>query len=248
MNKINKYIGICLLSGLSFACYAQEDGPAAFSYSTYYICDVATQGDMDDIVEQYEKPVFDKWVKDGKLIAWGYLSHFTGGRWRRVQYHVSPTLQDAVNTQATIFGEIYGDNPEAGAARAAACEAHDDYVWAVAQGSGTAVDRGGVSLSVYYVCDQARQGRADEIVEQHIGPMYDKLVEDGKLASWGWLSHVLGGRYRRAATATGENYASILAARGEIIQALTDDPLGTEFNEICSSHSDYLWDIVHESN
>jgi len=245
MSIINKCTVFCFLAGFSGTCIAQEDGPAAFSYSTYYVCDVATQSAMDEVVEKYEKPVFDKWVEDGKLIGWGYMSHFTGGRWRRVQFHVSPTLQGAVNTQATIFAEIYSDNPEAGAARGAACEGHDDYVWAVGQGSGGARDGDTVSLSAYYVCDAANESRADEIVEQHVGPMYDKLVEDGKLGSWGWLSHVLGGRYRRAAISTGESYESILAARGEIIRALADDPLGKEFNSICSSHTDYLWDIEH---
>jgi len=250
MKKPLGYITALLLTTGSFTAYAQDDGPVGFTYGTYYVCDVASQGDMDDIVTQYEKPVFDKWVEDGKLIAWGYLSHFTGGRWRRAQYHVSPTLADAVNTQATIFQEIYGDNNEAGARRSEACEAHDDYVWAIGQGSGPGTDRGEASLSVYYVCDQNRQLRADDIIRDYLGPKYDQLVEDGKLASWGWSSHVLGGEYRRLGTMTGANYEQILAARGEIIEAMRDEgnPLADEFNDICPTHSDYLWDIVHEAN
>ena len=62
---------LCLLASamcLSVGAYAQ-DAPQAFSYSTYYVCDVEFQDQMDDIVEKYEKPVFDQWVADGKLIA-----------------------------------------------------------------------------------------------------------------------------------------------------------------------------------
>ena len=83
VNKIYKSIATALLFGLvSVACIAQDDdGPAGFSYVTYYYCDVATQGAMDAVIEINEKAVFDKWVADGKLLAWGYLSHNTGGRW-----------------------------------------------------------------------------------------------------------------------------------------------------------------------
>ncbi len=250
MKNINKYIAAFLVSLVSVACVAQEDdGPDSFSYATYYVCDVATQGDMDDVVEQYEKAVFDKYVEDGTLMAWGYLSHFTGGRWRRVMYHTSPTIQDAVNNQQAIFQEIYADNPAAGAARAEACEAHDDYIWAAGQGSSPGGDRGEVSLSAYFVCDINREERADEIVESHFAPILNQLVEDGKINAWGWLSHRVGGKYRRLQTMTGADHASVLAARGELLSQAGDsnEELADEFSDICFSHTDYLWNIIHET-
>lgn len=247
MNKAKKYIAAILSSVLSVACYAQQDddGPQAFVYGTYYVCDVATQGDMDDVVEQYEKPVFDQWVADGKIQAWGYYSHFTGGRWRRLQFHVSDSLEGALNTQQNIFTEIYGNNPAGGAMRANACAAHDDYVWAATQGSGATDESPAAALSVYYVCDFDRQNRADEIVEQYFAPMYDKLVADGKISQWVWNNHLIGGRYRRLASMTGESHAAVIAARGEILQQASENPLWDEFNNICGMHSDYLWNIVH---
>lgn len=141
-----------MLFGLvSVACIAQDDdAPAGFTYATYYYCDVATQGAMDAVVEANEKAVFDKWVEEGNLIAWGYLAHSTGGRWRRVQYHVSATMANAFNNQSAIFTEIYADNEEGGQARSDACAGHDDYIWALDQGSPAGTDRGDVSFSVYY--------------------------------------------------------------------------------------------------
>jgi hypothetical protein len=247
MNKINKYIAAFLTSVLSVACYAQpDDGPQAFVYGTYYYCDVATENDMDAVVEQYEKPVFDQWVADGKIIAWGYYSHFTGGQWRRLQYHISPTLQDAVNTQASIFGEIYANNPAAGRLRGQACESHDDYIWGQISGSTNTPDTAPkVSLSAYYVCDQTKQARANEIVEETLGPMYDKLVSEGKITNWGWMSHIVGGKYRKLATIMGDSHAAVLAARGETIAQLNESGAFDEFNSICGSHTDYLWNIVH---
>lgn len=251
MTRIYKYIASIISLGLvSAACLAQDDeGPTGFSYVTYYVCDVATQGSMDAIVEANEKPVFDKWVKDGKIVAWGYLSHFTGGRWRRAQYLVAPTLADALANQAAIFNEIYADNSDAGQARSDACEAHDDYIWALQQGSPAGTDRGDVSLSVYYVCDLNGQERADEIWAETNAPMLNKLQEEGKIASWGWSSHLLGGKYRRLQTITGDDYASVMQANGALVQYNGEDDggLGEEFNDICGSHTDYLWDIVHEA-
>jgi hypothetical protein len=247
----NKYLATIVIFGLvSTSCVAQDDdGPAGFSYVTYYVCDVATQGDMDAVVNANEKAVFDKWVKDGKLIAWGYLSHFTGGRWRRAQYHVSPTIADALNNQAAIFTEIYSDNQAGGQARSEACEAHDDYVWALNQGSPPGTDRGNVSYSSYYVCDINGQERADEIWAAANAPILNKLQKDGEIASWGWQAHIVGGKYRRLQTITGSDYASVVSANAALVQFSGEGPsgMGEEFNDICGTHTDYLWDIVHES-
>jgi hypothetical protein len=232
---IYKYIATTVAFGLiSTTCLAQDDdGPAGFSYVTYYVCDVATQGDMDTV----------------KLIAWGYLSHYTGGRWRRAQYHVSPTIADALNNQAAIFTEIYSDNQAGGQARSDACEAHDDYVWALNQGSSPGTDRGDVSYSSYYVCDINGQDRADEIWAAANAPILNQLQEEGKIASWGWQNHIIGGRYRRLQTITGDDYASVVAANAALVQFSQegDSAMQEEFNDICWTHTDYLWDIVHES-
>ena len=251
MKTTVKNIAATVLFGLvSVACIAQdEDAPAGFSYATYYYCDVATQGAMDAVVAANEKAVFDKWVEEGKLMAWGYLAHSTGGRWRRVQYHVSPTIADALNTQSAIFEEIYADNEAGGQARSDACAAHDDYIWAFDQGSSAGTDPGDVSLSVYYVCDITGQERADEIWAEANAPMLNKLQEEGKIASWSWQNHIIGGKYRRLQTITGADYASVVSANAALVQFAGEDEsgVGEEFSDICGTHTDYLWDIVHES-
>ncbi len=249
MKKNKNTLAIVILGLVPMMAAAQDDdGPIGFSYVTYYVCDVATQGNMDNVVDTNEKPVFDQWVEDGKLLGWGYLSHFTGGRWRRAQYHVSETMAGALKTQASIFSEIYSDNREGGQARGEACEAHDDYVWAINQGSAVSTERGDVSLSVYYVCDVADQGRADEIFAEVYAPKLNELQSDGQIASWGWQSHVLGGRYRRLQTVTGADYVTVNAARFAAVQHVNQNhsELGREFAQICGEHTDYLWDIVHE--
>jgi len=248
MKNINKYIAFLAFGLFATGCMAQEDEvPAGFVYGTYYYCDVATQDAMDEIVATYEAPVFDKWVEEGKLTGWGYYKHYTGGRWRRLQYHVSTTIEGALDNQSAIFAEIYADNPEAGQARADACGGHDDYIWSASQGSTPPETAPTVSLSTYHVCTLTGQQRADEIFAEIYAPKLNELVEKGDIAAWNWNEHRLGGMYRRLATITGPDHASVVAANGQVIQNANQNhsALAEEFSGICGSHTDYLWDIVN---
>ena len=250
MKTTRKYVALACMSLIPMAAIAQDDSAAlGYSYVTYYVCDMATQGNMDNIVASNEYEAFDKWVEDGKLMSWGYLSHFTGGRWRRAQYHVSPTLEDALKNQVDLVREIYTDNRAGGQARSEACESHDDYLWALDQGSPPGTERGDVSLSVYFICSTADQARADEIFALAYAPKLNEMQKEGKVASWSWQSHVLGGEYRRLQTVTGADLASVTTARMEAIQHVNENhnALGREFSQICGSHDDYLWNIVHEA-
>lgn len=252
MVTICKHLAATALFGLTaIICLAQEDdGPVGFTYVTYFICDVATQGAMDAAVEANEKVVLDQWVEDGKLTTWGYLSHYMGGKWRRAHYYVSPTMADALSNQSEIYAEIYADNPEGLRARSEACAGHDDYIWALEQGTGPNSDRGNVSLSVYYICEINREDRADEIVAQVQAPRLHQMQEEGTITSWGWSSHRIGGEYRRLQTITGADYVSVVAARADLLRHVSENhrAMGEEFSDICGSHTDYLWDIVHEAS
>jgi len=239
---------LMLVTAWPLASLGQDDErPSTFLYATYYVCDQATQGNMDSLVETNEVPVFDRWVEEGRLLAWGYQAHFTGGRWRRAQYHVSATLEDAFRNQAEIFGVVYADNREGGQARAQACAGHDDYVWSSTLGNPAGAARGDVSLSVYYVCSVADQQRADELFAEIIAPTLDGFVEDDRITGWSWLSHVLGGEFRRLQTMSGADYATLAGARLEALRlAAREHPdKAREFDEICPTHVDYLWDIRH---
>jgi hypothetical protein len=129
------------------------------------------------------------------------------------------------------------------------CNSHDDYIWrnvAGSTGTGTAAIAG-AAFSTYFVCD-SREAQADAIVKQSFAATYDKMVADGKLTSWGYLEHIVGGRFRRLATMTAVDIKSLLAARAEINQVLTDNPLGDTFTSICDSHDDYIWEVKASGN
>ena len=77
--------------------------------------------------------------------------------------------------------------------------------------------------------------------------MLNRLVEEGKLISWGWASHQVGGQFRKLQTMTASDHKTLLAARNEAIEAIYAEgsAVGEELATICGSHVDYMWDIIH---
>ena len=236
------------LAGLACSVQAQEaEQPSVFTYATYFYCDVTGQDRVDEIVKKENAPVYDQMVKDGMISAWGWLAHHTGGKWRRVQYYQAPSVAALLDAQAEMdkrFQAAGDSDMEFGKI----CNAHEDYIWEVESGT-PGKDRGAAGFSVYYSCDESKEERADEIFAKDFAPILDKYVAAGKLNSWSWQSHWVGGSFRRLQTMTGPDHKSLLAARAALIEEMYADEneAGQEFNRICGSHSDYMWDIQLET-
>ena len=100
-----------------------------------------------------------------------------------------------------------------------------------------------VIFGAYYECNQADEARADELVENHIGAVYDKHLAAGHLLSWGWLSHQIGDRWRRVSYMAAPDMNTMLDTRDAIIQEIQADhaEVAREFNSICTTHDDYIW-------
>lgn len=249
MHTIKNYFMLAGLAALSVSALAQEEeGPSMFTYATYFYCDVAGQERADEIVKSAEAPVYDKLVEEGKMSSWGWLAHQTGGKWRRLQYHQAPSVEALLDAQEEMGKRLDSSMDEAlGTELGKICNAHDDYIWAVEAGS-AGDSRGAVSFSVYYQCTESKEERADEIFKNDFAPLLNKYVAAGKLASWGWQSHWVGGKYRRLQTMTAANHKALLKARGELLDEMyaEGNAAGLEFTEICGSHSDYMWDIQLE--
>jgi hypothetical protein len=232
----------CLLLTMAGTVQAQDKPADSYLYVTYFYCDVTQQERADEIFEQLNKPFYDAAFADGTITNYGWLAHQTGGKWRRALYHGAPSIQGLLDAQKKIGDQADAANRKLGDEFGKICNSHDDYIWkAVAGNTATAV-RGNAAFSTYFVCD-SREVQADALVTQVFAPIYDKLIADGKLKSWGWVEHIVGGQYRRLATMSGADMKSVLEARAEINKVLTDNPLGDTFTDICESHTDYMWEI-----
>lgn len=242
-------------TALSLASLAQEEesAPELYTYASYFSCPGGPLSRADELVAEDEARM-DKFVEDGVVSAWGWLAHHTGGQWQRVSYHQASSLDALLDASDAIQGNgddddgDDADGEDEGQPFGAICNSHDDYIWQVENGI-VGKGRGAAGFSVYHICDINREERADEIVNEHVAPILNQYVEDGKLTSWSWQSHVVGGKYRRLQTMTAADFKSLLAARSDAIEAIygEDDEAGAEFSDICGPHADYMWSIIHET-
>lgn len=245
---MKKILGICaaltLIVFVRVAIAAEDEAAMkTYIYATYFNCDVLGEDGADAAVKRRFAPVYEKAMKDGVITGWGYLKHHAGGQWRRLTYHMADGVTDAIKASEIMGDRMDKDWTDADDAFPKACHSHDDYIWESKNGNVTS-KRGKVGMSVYFECDMSREERADEIVEKVFAPIYDAHLGEGKLTSWGWLSHVVGGKYRRASTMTAANIDDLMAMRAEILGM--DIPEGAEFVSICGSHQDYIWTIDME--
>ncbi len=236
---------LCLLFGMT--ANAQDKPAEVYVYSTYLYCDVSKQDRADEIYEQSQKPVNEAAIKDGTISSYGWLVHKTGGKWRRADYYTAGSVQALLDAQKKMSDQADPKNKKIDAEFASICNSHDDYIWRRVAGNIGSVARGGAAFSTYYVCDQNREDEADALVTLVFAPVYDKMVTDGKLKSWGWNEHVVGGSYRRLATFSATDMKSLMETRAAIVQAFEDNKLGETFTEICGDHTDYMWEIKSQA-
>ena len=232
---------------------AQDEEQTTLVYATYFECDTSRQWRADEIVDNLYVPIYDAAVKDGTIRSWGWMAHHTGGKWRRLLYYSAPSMDALLDSAGVVRSAVAEKNPDAAREFGEICGPHDDYIWRVGTGSrGTGVistDRGTAGISVYMNCEMASEDRADAIVEDVMAPIYNRHVEDGSIVSWGWLHHLVGGKWRRAATMTATDMKGLMAARASINAEVFEkhkDAMA-EFSGICGSHQDYLWNVVHET-
>jgi hypothetical protein len=249
MKKIS-ILGMATLSflwaGMAFS--EDEEESTMYTYATYLYCDTSKEDQADADAER-SVPVMNKLVEDGAIAGWGWLAHMTGGQWRRIRYHNATSLEGAFDGLSAINEALTAEFGEDDDGDGGACPAHDDYIWQAENGGGGDDGRGSAGFSVYFNCDIINEGRADEIVEESMAGVLNKIVEDGGLTSWGWSSHVIGGEYRRLQTMTAPDFSTLLTGRAAALEAFYNDenPAGEEFAKICGDHSDYMWNVVHES-
>jgi len=103
-----------------------------------------------------------------------------------------------------------------------------------------------VGFATYYECDQTQEARADTIVTEVFASVFDRLLSEGKIVSWFWNAHQVGGKWRRLGGFYASDMTALFEARAELLQEIQqtypDD--GVEFNSICYSHEDYVWRTI----
>jgi hypothetical protein len=248
--RLGQVCAVALAACLAASAVGAQD-TQTFIAGTYYRCDVASEDRADAIYEETIAPVIQKQVDARKLVASGYARHWMGGEWRRLEYIGATSLSALVEARQAIIGELIGGASEAAKEFDAICPSHDDYIWTSVASSqapeAVARDRAKVGMSTYFVCD-SREKEADAIVKSAFAPVMNAHVKEGKIASWNWLQHLVGGKYRRILVIDAADHASVLEYWSGFDQALdaAQPELSQRFTDICPAHTDYIWDMGTE--
>ena len=237
-------LGVCVLM-LALAispAVAQEEEAQVYVYASYYECDATRLDEIDELVKKMA-PIYDQAKADGEIMNWGWGRHHTGGEWRRFFIGIgddAAALMDTLDALADKSDEVEGAENFS-----AICGQHVDYLWQQVASSpvSAAQDPGSFGVSQYYRCNFNDEGFADEIVKGHFAKIFNAHVGEGKLTSWSWLSHQIGGEYRRLLAMRAGSRKAILDTWGEIVTALDEQEAGAmrKFSEICFAHQDYIW-------
>jgi hypothetical protein len=112
-----------------------------------------------------------------------------------------------------------------------------------------AQDEQATVFAAYYRCNQAQEARTDTIWQEVIAPIWQRHQDAGRITAYGWARHWAGGAWRRIAYTVGSDLETLVDVRSEFIQEVQQNHQAEmrEFNSICSSHDDYIWNSVAAS-
>jgi hypothetical protein len=223
--------------------FAQDDEDSqVFIYSSYYECDATRLSEVDELMKK-TAPIYDEAMAAGEIVNWGWGRHHTGGKWRRFFFGAgndAAELMDTLDALAEKSGEIEGSENFS-----AICGQHQDYLWRqVASSPVSATENPGtVGVSQYLRCNMNDEAFADDIVKGHLSKVFNANVGEGKLTSWTWAAHQIGGEYRRLLAFRAASRADILETWGNIVQGMGNEHGDAlrKFTEICFAHEDYIW-------
>lgn len=243
------YTALLLLGGLALpsAAAAQEE-PTGIIFGAYYRCDQSQEARADTLYQEIAAPAWQAKIDAGLITTAGWARHWAGGEWRRLGYVIGTDMDAVSQARQEYIEEVSSQHPKMVAEFNRICPSHDDYIWTVTASSQAPAEVGSerpsAGLTSYQVCDH-REAEADEIVQTAFAPIMNRHVEEGHINSWSWLSHFVGGEYRRALVLDATDYDAILDYWDMLFPALEAEhpELLRAFAAICHSHTDYIWDL-----
>ena len=94
----------------------------------------------------------------------------------------------------------------------------------------------------------AQMGRYVELSNKYWAPAFDKLVDEGKLFSWGFLTHAWGDEWNIVVHYVAKDFATFQSAWNEGLKTFSDsipEELNDEMTSMISAHKDGIYTGQH---
>jgi len=98
--------------------------------------------------------------------------------------------------------------------------------------------------ATYYRCNSVKLDKADEYVTRQYRDTIGRMIASHDVSGWGWLAHVTGGEWTRAAYIVGPNEGVVLAASLKVQPNIDHPPPIMAFDQGCGSGEDYIWHVL----
>ena len=105
-----------------------QERPAA-GYSTYFTCDISREARADTLIMEAIGPILDRHVGEGELNSWGWFSHTSGGKWRRLVVYDGADHKSVLNAVQAAITDVGAEQQAAGTEFSEICNSHTDYMW-----------------------------------------------------------------------------------------------------------------------
>lgn len=118
---------------------------------------------------------------------------------------------------------------------------------AFAQDNQSDADEGnGILVVSYFKCQYNKIGEVVEFTKEMSEPVLNKLVDEGKLNSWGSLTHLWGDEWNYLIYYNANNLAEFEAAFGEAVSSYEEnsDDWMDKWSSLCSEHKDNVYSVI----
>lgn len=104
----------------------------------------------------------------------------------------------------------------------------------------------GITAVSYYKCDFDKVSDAIQLSNNTAGPILDRLVDEGKLTSWGVLTHLWGDEWNLIMYFNAQSVAAYQRTWDEMLGELMEEhpDFMESFSDMCSEHKDNIYNQV----
>ncbi len=255
MRRILTVSIVVLLAALSVAAQGEM---RPVSYLAEFRVKPGQESTIVDLVKKYDKPVFDRLVAEGTVVAWGLdakMVHNEGGT-THMFWWVTADFAGQDKVFAALFGIQMADADEKAFQDAIVPEKHHDHILRT-QLINIKEEEPAGPVYTRYSFTKVKPGKGDEwedLWKTYTQPIYEKLMADGSIFGYGidaeWIhTEDPGWRAVWVVTTSLAAFDKIDAGFRAAFEARSEaerDAIGTRFRSLVepSEHRDSLWRSV----
>jgi hypothetical protein len=225
------------------AVQSQEDAEAAppTIVLSHFKCDYSRIADIISEAE-LQLPYWQQQKDAGNIWDTGLYVHAWADEWNVGRFMVAPSMESAVAANAAAGQAFAADHPDSNAL-GEACPSHRDnfYLGGPSADAEGAAEGGTPTLVLsFYQCETPRIGEVLAEYEEFSVPVYEQLIQAGKLRGAGSFGHSWADEWNVGFFFVAESIQTFVDAWEESLTMFPEDATNV-IGEACPAHKDAFY-------